>query len=79
MAQHPVVGDELYGGGRDNNVQDVQLRARIRKLHRQFLHAEQLSFQHPQTGEHMSFVAPLPRELTALLEELEKRGQPGKL
>jgi 23S rRNA pseudouridine1911/1915/1917 synthase len=71
--KHPVVGDELYGGGRDNNVQDVQLRARIRKLNRQFLHAEQLGFHHPQTGEQMRFVAPLPVELAALLEELETR------
>lgn len=71
--KHPVVGDELYGGGRDNNVQDVQLRARIRKLHRQFLHAEQLGFHHPQTGEPMRFAAPLPVELAGLLEELETR------
>jgi 23S rRNA pseudouridine1911/1915/1917 synthase len=76
--KHPVVGDELYAGGRDNNVQDVQLRARIRKLGRQFLHAEELGFQHPQTGEPMRFVAPLPTELSGLLEELERRGQSGK-
>ena len=30
--KHPVVGDETYGGGRDNTVQDAQLRARIRNL-----------------------------------------------
>ena len=71
--KHPVVGDELYGGGRDNNVQDVQLRARIRKLKRQFLHAEQLGFRHPQTGEQMRFVAPLPVPLSSLLETLETR------
>ena len=76
--KHPVVGDELYAGGRDNNVQDVQLRARIRKLGRQFLHAEELGFQHPQTGEPLRFVAPLPTELSGLLEELERRGQSGK-
>jgi 23S rRNA pseudouridine1911/1915/1917 synthase len=76
--KHPVVGDELYGGGRDNNVQDVQLRARIRKLKRQFLHAEQLGFHHPQTGEQMRFVAPLPAELAGLLEELETRAQSGE-
>jgi len=69
--KHPVVADELYGGGRDNNIQDVQLRARIRKLKRQFLHAEQLGFRHPQTGEQMKFVAPLPVELAKLLEALE--------
>jgi 23S rRNA pseudouridine1911/1915/1917 synthase len=71
--KHPVVGDELYSGGRDNNVQDVQLRARIRKLNRQFLHAEQLGFRHPQTGEQLRFVAPLPEDLTKLLEALETR------
>jgi 23S rRNA pseudouridine1911/1915/1917 synthase len=69
--KHPVVGDELYSGGRDNNVQDVQLRAQIRKLKRQFLHAEQLGFRHPATEEPMKFVAPLPPELTHLLAELE--------
>lgn len=69
--KHPVVGDELYGGGRDNGVQDVQLRAQIRKLKRHFLHAEQLGFRHPQTGEQMRFVAPLPAELTNLLAMLE--------
>lgn len=69
--KHPVVGDELYGGGRENSVQDVQLRAQIRKLKRQFLHAEQLGFRHPRTGEEMRFTAPLPPELTDLLASLE--------
>jgi len=69
--KHPVVGDELYAGGRDNSVQDVRLRAQIRKLNRQFLHAEHLRFRHPKTGEPMQFVAPLPAELLGLLEHLE--------
>ncbi len=69
--KHPVVADELYDGGRDNGIQDVQLRARIRKLKRQFLHAEQLVFRHPQTGEQAKFFAPLPTDLGALLEALE--------
>jgi 23S rRNA pseudouridine1911/1915/1917 synthase len=69
--KHPVVADELYGGGRENSVRDVQLRARIRKLKRQFLHAEQLGFRHPQTGEPLKFAAPLPAELTQFLELLE--------
>lgn len=76
--KHPVVGDEVYGGGRDNNVQDVQLRARIRKLKRQFLHAEQLGFAHPRSGEQMHFAASLPPELNGLLEELESRGSSGR-
>jgi 23S rRNA pseudouridine1911/1915/1917 synthase len=71
--KHPVVGDELYGGGRDNNLQDVRLRAHIRKLNRQFLHAEQLRFTHPKTGARMEFVSPLPTKLLGLLEQLEER------
>ncbi|MDQ1728635.1 MAG: rRNA synthase [Pyrinomonadaceae bacterium] len=69
--KHPVVGDELYGSGRDNNLRDVQVRAAIRKLKRQFLHAEELGFRHPQTNEQMRFVARLPNELNQLLAKLE--------
>lgn len=68
--KHPVVADELYSGGRENNL-DVRLRALIRKLNRQFLHAEQLGFRHPETGEPMRFTASLPSELTHMLDELE--------
>src|SRR6266550_731093 len=69
--KHPVVGDEVYGGGRDKTVQDVRLRAAIRKLHRQFLHAERLGFRHPTSRESLQFVAPLPPELSQLLAELD--------
>lgn len=70
--KHPVVADELYAGGRENSVRDVQVRALIRKLKRQFLHAEHLGFRHPQTGERMKFVAPLPMELSLFLKSLER-------
>jgi 23S rRNA pseudouridine1911/1915/1917 synthase len=69
--KHPVVGDALYGDGRDKTVQDPQLRARINALHRQFLHAEQLGFRHPRTDERLRFTAPLPDKLAKLLDELE--------
>lgn len=71
--KHPVVGDEVYGGGRDNSIQDAWMRARVRKLSRQFLHAEQLGFSHPKTGEAMRFTSPLPEELSNLLVEIEGR------
>jgi 23S rRNA pseudouridine1911/1915/1917 synthase len=69
--KHPVVGDAVYGDGRDKTVQDARLRARINALHRQFLHAEQIAFRHPRTGEPLSFTAPLPIELAEFLEALE--------
>jgi len=70
--KHPVVGDETYGGGRDNTIQDPRLRARIRSLNRHFLHAEKLGFKHPKTGEFVKFESALPQDLGELLVELEK-------
>jgi 23S rRNA pseudouridine1911/1915/1917 synthase len=68
--RHPVVGDETYGGGRDNTIQDARLRAHVRNLGRHFLHAEKLAFTHPETGERVEFNSLLPPELTTLLTEL---------
>ena len=70
--KHPVVGDEVYGGGRDKTVPDPRLRSQITKLGRQFLHAERLRFQHPRTSEQMSFAARLPAELAQLLSALSR-------
>ncbi len=66
--KHPVVGDEVYGGGRDKTVSDAKIRGAIGKLHRQFLHSEQLGFRHPRTREQLKFSAPLPKELQGLLD-----------
>src|SRR5215208_5614886 len=72
--KHPVVGDETYGGGRDNTIQDPRLRAGIRSLNRQFLHAEKLGFKHPQSGEFVKFESPLPPELEGFLTQIKERG-----
>jgi len=73
--RHPVVGDEVYGGGRDNTVRDPKLKAQIRKLGRHFLHAEQLGFRHPSTDKPMKFKAPLPGELEELVAILESESK----
>ncbi|MDQ3712270.1 MAG: RluA family pseudouridine synthase, partial [Acidobacteriota bacterium] len=65
---HPVVGDETYNGGRDKTVKDVKVRQAIVELNRFFLHAERLSFTHPQNLERMEFYAPLPEELADFLQ-----------
>lgn len=57
---HPVMGDPVYGSG------NVFKRA---PLNRQFLHACQLSFTHPFTGETIELEAPLPADLQAVLEQ----------
>lgn len=71
--KHVIVGDAVYGGGRDKTVPDVQVRAMIARLNRQFLHAGQLGFRHPRTNELLSFTAPLPNELAKFLTEVESR------
>ncbi len=67
---HPVVGDETYNGGRDKTVKDLTARQAIADLNRFFLHAERLSFTHPQTSERLEFYVPLPEGLKNLLELL---------
>ena len=74
--KHPVVGDEVYGGGRDKTVSDPQIRGTIAKLNRQFLHAAQLGFRHPRTGERMVFSAALPNELQDSLDLIRSKNSP---
>ncbi|MFN2597135.1 MAG: RluA family pseudouridine synthase [Pyrinomonadaceae bacterium] len=69
--KHPVVGDKVYGAGRDNQIANQRVRAAVAKLDRQFLHAERLGFRHPRTGEFLKFRAPLPEDLAAVLGVLE--------
>lgn len=52
---HPLTGDETYGG------------AMRYGLERQFLHAHRLVFEHPLSGERLSFESPLPADLAAAL------------
>ena len=68
--KHPVVGDALYGSGRDKTIADLTIRRAVAKLARQFLHAAELGFTHPRTLERMRFTAPLPLELAALLSSI---------
>jgi 23S rRNA pseudouridine1911/1915/1917 synthase len=60
--RHPCVGDPLYGA-------DPTLSARL-GLTRQWLHAHELSFAHPLTGEWVTFASPYPADLSHALEVL---------
>lgn len=63
---HPVVGDVTYGANFQRAMSGTILswaRAFAKRVPRQFLHATELSFQHPRTGEAMRFVSELPPEL----------------
>ena len=63
---HPVVGDDLYGGGRGGALGSSRA-ARACGLQRFFLHAVRLEIRHPRTGELMRFESPLPPELDRFL------------
>jgi 23S rRNA pseudouridine1911/1915/1917 synthase len=63
---HPVVGDPVYGAGWERGMGGPDLRwARelARRIPRHFLHAAELAFDHPATGEPMRFRVPLPPDL----------------
>jgi 23S rRNA pseudouridine1911/1915/1917 synthase len=53
-AGHPVVGDTMYGKGREH------------ELGRLGLHARELGFVHPRSGQPMRFTAEVPREFREL-------------
>lgn len=61
--EHPVVGDDQYGGRRPAAGVD-----------RPMLHAAELSFAHPATGERVSFQSPLTDDFVAALERLRGAG-----
>ena len=55
----PVVGDAVYG-----------FRKQRLKMKRLFLHAQELAFDHPETGERLRFVSELPVGLRSVMEKL---------
>jgi len=64
-AGHPIVGDPKYGDFAANKA-----FARAQRFARMFLHARDLSFDHPATGERITLAAPLPADCATLLAHL---------
>lgn len=60
---HPLLGDPLYGSTRKHPF----------KVERPMLHAYQLHFIHPQTGQCMHFEVPPPEDFNRVLEILRRR------
>jgi 23S rRNA pseudouridine1911/1915/1917 synthase len=75
---HPVLCDAQYGG-RDQITRGELLGGKPDDevvLTRQALHAERLSFAHPEDGREITVVAPLPEDMTNILAAL--RAQTGR-
>ncbi|MDQ2972042.1 MAG: 23S rRNA pseudouridine(1911/1915/1917) synthase RluD [Rhodanobacteraceae bacterium] len=70
-AGHPLVGDQLYGGGlKLPRGATPALIETLRHFKRQALHAERLAFAHPVSDKPMRFGAPPPKDFVDLLEAL---------
>ncbi len=70
---HPVLGDPLYGSrSREKNLVGPA-KAWASRIKRQMLHAFRLSFDHPLSGDRLSFEGEMPSEMVRLVDELEKR------
>ncbi len=75
---HPVLGDQTYGAGfraSERRLTEIAMSA-LRKLGRQALHAAELGFDHPVTGQSMNFTSELPADMTELIDALSPA--PGK-
>ena len=72
--KHPVVGDDVYGAGRDKTIADVEIKRSVAKLSRQFLQAAQLGFRQPTTHKSLKFTSALPPDLESLLNLIKNRG-----
>jgi 23S rRNA pseudouridine1911/1915/1917 synthase len=67
---HPVVGDTMYGAP-----QQARGKNAVIGLKRNFLHAAELEFRHPRTGETVGLKSELPEELREFLGKVES-GEP---
>ena len=58
---HPVVGDYIYSNGKNPFGVEGQM-----------LHAKQIEFKHPSTGEQMKIEAPVPDYFNEIIEKLNQ-------
>jgi len=73
---HPVVGDQLYGGRmRVPQKMDEPSRTILQKFKRQALHARTISFYHPKTDEQISCEAPIPDDFQLLINILDEKNE----
>ncbi|MCF6323091.1 MAG: 23S rRNA pseudouridine(1911/1915/1917) synthase RluD [Gammaproteobacteria bacterium] len=69
--RYPIVGDPVYGGRlRIPKGCGEALNGMLRTFKRQALHAAKLGLVHPESGEMVSWEAPLPTDMTRLLQVL---------
>jgi 23S rRNA pseudouridine1911/1915/1917 synthase len=73
---HPIVGDPIYG--KRNYIPpkcSEELREFLQHFKRQALHAQQLELAHPASGEILQFEAPLPDDISSLINLLKQHSE----
>lgn len=73
----PVAGDPVYGPKRKTLLASIphlysRLRPAMGAIQRQLLHAERLTFAHPDTGKEQTFTAPPPEDMASILRLLDE-------
>lgn len=76
---YPLLVDSLYGNTEAFNVSSLKKKFKLKKgeiekpiISRVTMHSWQIKFQHPHTGEDVSFEAEYPKDFFALIEVLKK-------
>ena len=69
---YPVAGDAIYGGEQRalNDAGTAALKHALAGLKRQALHARLLGFEHPATGENLTFSVPMPKDMQQVVDAL---------
>jgi 23S rRNA pseudouridine1911/1915/1917 synthase len=68
---HPLIADTMYGGKiRFPKKADEVLKDALKGFDRQALHSKKLTLTHPILGQEMSWKAPLPKDMQALIKVL---------
>jgi len=71
--KYPIVGDPVYGGrARLPAGATPELVQALQTFPRQALHAARLTLTHPKSGKRVTYDAPLPKDLTGLLDALAR-------
>jgi 23S rRNA pseudouridine1911/1915/1917 synthase len=76
---HPLLGDDVYGGGFKTKANQLAPDARnaLEALGRQALHAYLLTIEHPSQSKNLEFRSELPDDLLRLRHSLGDRGKAG--
>ncbi len=72
---HPVIGDPVYGNrGDKKRLASIlpEMGQAVASVARQMLHARRLSFIHPATGAFMAMEAPIPSDMTGLIDRFRR-------